>query len=160
MQLASRNDSEGFALRTLKNLEYLERKRSEERADVHLITQLTISLLGLIVFPWERKFKDHLKDVKLSTLGWPRWDIWKDDKGDCDTLEKLVFHIRNGVAHGHIEFTSDAYSSDSRELDKIIFNFKDRPRDKGPWNWCARINGADLREFCYQFVREVGNTIG
>ncbi len=160
MQLASRNDSEGFAVRTLKNLEYLECMRVKERADVHLITQLTISLLGLIVFPWERVFKQRLKNVRLDALGWPKWDVWKDDKGDCDTLNRLVCHIRNAVAHGHIEFTSDAYSSESRELDKVVFNFNDRPGDTGPWNWCARINGKDLREFCGRFVDEVVNTVG
>ena len=48
----SRNATEEFARRVRKNLDYIIRKRNEGE-DVHEVTQLVISLLGIIVFPWE-----------------------------------------------------------------------------------------------------------
>lgn len=53
IQLASRSDSHGFAQRTLKNLEYIE-KRRKAGDDVHVVTQRVLSLLGLVACPWER----------------------------------------------------------------------------------------------------------
>jgi len=154
MPLASRNESEGFAERTRKNLEYIERAE-KQGADVHVITQLANSLLGLVAFPWMESFQKSLEESKLGPLDWSQWDIWKDDEGDCVTLDKLVWHLRNAAAHRHIEFTSE-----SRKLEEVVFEFKDRPNDNQPYNWCARIRGTDLCDFCCRFVQKVVNTIG
>ncbi len=59
-----RNDAIVFARHTRVNLEYIESAR-QAQADVHLITQLANSLLGLVVF-WERNFVEHIKDVTLA----------------------------------------------------------------------------------------------
>lgn len=78
-----RNTTEGFARRIRKNLEFIisERRRG---ADVHEVTQLTTSLLGLIVFPWESHALGIMNSWRLSELeskGWPSWTILKDRDG-------------------------------------------------------------------------------
>ena len=50
--LASRNESLGFAHRTLVNLEYIEQTRKAGGDKAHVVTQRVVSLLGLIIFPW------------------------------------------------------------------------------------------------------------
>lgn len=62
MELASRNDSRGFADRTRKNLLFIE-QAYESGNDVHVVTQIVTSSLGLIVFPWE-----HEADVKIRNF--------------------------------------------------------------------------------------------
>jgi len=74
---ATRNDALEFGARTLKNLEYLERAR-QKGEDVHVVTHLANSLLGLIVFPVEKKFVRFILKQSLSDLtkkGWPSWSF-------------------------------------------------------------------------------------
>ena len=69
MEYYGRNTVWGFSARTLKNLAYLDAAR-DEGADVHVVTQLVTSLLGLIVFPYQ-EIKDsnytEFKAVHLSS---------------------------------------------------------------------------------------------
>ena len=54
--VATRNDPYAFALRTRKNLTYvLDAYR--HGADVHPINQVTCSLMGIVVFPWEHNLQ-------------------------------------------------------------------------------------------------------
>lgn len=152
MRLASRNECEGFAKRTRKNFEHIERVRKE--ADVHVITQLANSLFGLIVFPWEKEVKKRLEEMKLDAPGWPRWAEWEDLKGDCHTLDRLIKHLRNAIAHGRILFEFE-----SPDLDRVVFNFEDRDPKTDQLVWRGRIKGTELRAFCLQFVTEVVNTV-
>ena len=104
----SRNTTEGLAYRVRKNLDFIIKKRLEGE-DVHEITQLVISLLGLIVFPWEAGALKHLESLRLSELhaeGWPRWDITLDENGDTQTLGKLIRHLRNAASHRHLSLFS------------------------------------------------------
>ena len=50
MITVSRNDALGFAARTKQNLLMIE-KAFEAGEDVHVVTQLVVSLLGLVVYP-------------------------------------------------------------------------------------------------------------
>jgi len=78
MQFASRSLPLGFANRTRKNLEFIEEAYKEDK-DVHVVTQVAISLLGLIVFPKEKlSLEKHLNKISLNSLlqeGWPQWKI-------------------------------------------------------------------------------------
>lgn len=156
MLFVKRNDALRFAELTRQNLEYVENafKRGE---DVHVVTQLATSLLGLIVFPREKHFTEQVESLGLDTLvaqGWPRWQI---SKGTCETLGCLLRHLRNAVAHGRMTF-----SSDSRQLDEVVIKFEDidpHKRDK-PVNWIARIGAKDLRTFCDRFVDLLNERIG
>lgn len=67
MRYASRNDALEFARRTQKNLNHIE-VAFNSGEDVHLVTQLANSFLGLIVFPWERNLVEQLKGQSLDEL--------------------------------------------------------------------------------------------
>lgn len=77
MSLDGRNTLMGMAARVHKNLAFISESR-KKGADVHVVTQLLLSLLGLIVFPVET-IKENKSDVLQSTLrdleeaGWPHW---------------------------------------------------------------------------------------
>jgi hypothetical protein len=149
-----RNYALVFAQRTRANLEYLETafKAGEH---VHMVTQLVNSLLGLVVFLWEKNFVAHLYELKLDDLakqGWPRVEV---TLGECQSLGNLAHHLRNAVAHGRIKF-----SSDSRELSEVTIDIEDcKPHQSSPY-WSARMTAADLREFCLKFMALRDDTSG
>jgi hypothetical protein len=110
MVYASRNDAFGFAQRTRKNLAYIE-KTFAEGADVHVVTQLVVSLLGLVVFPTERNVVRRLKTLNLSeleSLGWPRWEF--ETTGDrpriYDRWPPSETADRAGANKNHIQINS------------------------------------------------------
>src|ERR1041384_2880455 len=100
MILASRNDSLGFAERTRKNLAFI-RMAAQHGQDVHIVTQLVNSMLGLLVFPWEEGVFSQAKQITFDTLVNDRWPSCKITTGTCATLYDLLRHLRNAVAHGH-----------------------------------------------------------
>lgn len=145
----SRNETAGFAQRVRKNLEFVIKERSEGK-EVHEVTQLVTSLLGIIVFPWEDEALGHLESVLLKDLeseGWTGWKILLDEKNDTKTLGKLIWHLRNAVSHRRIRF-----SSDDRDMHQVEIEFEDAPRQEAPINWRATINAADLKVFCDHFT--------
>jgi hypothetical protein len=153
----SRNTTEGFARRVRKNLAFIVKKRNEGE-DVHEVTQLVTSLLGLIIFPWEAGALQHLESLPLSELeaeGWPGWDIQLDDKGDTKSLGKLTGHLRNAACHRRLKF-----SSEHREMHKVEIEFEDAANKKSPPNWRAKINAADLAVFCERFTKRLEGLVG
>ena len=153
----SRNKTEGFARRVRKNLDFIIKKR-DENEDIHEVTQLAISLLGLIIFPWEANALQYLENLPLDELmskGWPKWDIQLDEKNDTKTLGKLTFHLRNAASHRRLKF-----SSDERDLHKVEIEFEDAPNKIAPPNWRAKINAADLKEFCDRFTKLLEDIVG
>ena len=154
MEHASRNDSLGFAQRTRENLEFIE-KASNCGHHVHFVTQLINSLLGLIVFPWERQIVERTKDLHLDALaqqGWPQFEVIT---GKCETLYDLLNRLRNAAAHSWITF-----SSDSLRLDEVEITFEDRKTKKLPPHWCACFAAQDLRTLCLRFTALIDDTIG
>lgn len=147
----------GFARRVRKNLDFIIKKRSETE-DVHEVTQLAISLLGLIIFPWEASALQHLESLTLRELeskGWPRWNILLDEKDDTKTLGKLTGHLRNAACHRRLKF-----SSDDPDMQKVEIEFEDAPNKKSPPNWRAKINAAELKEFCDRFTKLLEDLVG
>src|SRR5579871_4104882 len=67
--LISRQLSSGLAQRTLKNLEFMEEAHALGR-DVHIVTQMVNSLLGLLVFPVEKekRFFQAFSAVRLISF--------------------------------------------------------------------------------------------
>jgi hypothetical protein len=148
MALASRNDSLGFADRTKKNLLYIEQAKSHNQ-DVHIVTQIVNSSLGLIVFPWDRKADIEIRGKPLADLyksGWPVWDEAPPSKG----LGELIHGLRNGIAHGNVQF-----SSDDRAASKVVVTFGSKHED-----WHARISADNLKSFCLKFIEFIESTIG
>ncbi len=154
-----RNEALEFARRTRGNLTFIENAKAQG-ADVHAVTQLTLSLLGLIVFPKERLLLDETKKMTLNTMaskGWPTWTITRDDtKKGTSTLADIIYHLRNAVSHGRLVFTSD-----SPEIDDVAIIVEDKKgrEDAEPY-WRAQIGAHDLRTFCLHFLDFIDNTIG
>jgi len=147
-KLASRSDSLGFAERCKKNLLYIE-QAFQSHEDVHPVTQIITSSLGLIVFPWERKADQRLRGTRLYSLDesqWPQWAETKPSKG----LGELIHKLRNAIAHGNVSF-----SSDDRESRTVIVTFKSEDGD-----WRAAISAYDLRRFFFAFIQLIENEIG
>ena len=152
---ASRNDALGFAQRTRRNLEFLEGAYADGQ-DVHVVTQLINSLLGLVVMPTERKVLSRMHELHLADLyqhGWPHWQILI---GSSDTLAELTTKLRNAAAHSNVHFSSD--SREPTEVEIEAWNFR-RKEDKNP-NWRARITAPDLRLFCFRLTDLIEQTIG
>lgn len=153
--VASRNESLGFAQRTLQNLDHIEQARKAGDDDVHVITQRTVSLLGLIVFPWLEGFDESIKSKELRTLeeeGWPSWSFLQ---GESKTLGDLLRHLRNAIAHKRLRF-----SSDSRDPEEVRIEFADAKSDEATAYWRAEISADALLDFCRRFVALVEDTIG
>jgi len=151
---ASRNDSLGFAQRTLRNLECIEAAR-HAGADVHCVTQRVISLLGLVAYPWEAGFDESIKSQRLDTLVQEDWPTWTIQRGSVETLGDLVHHLRNAVAHRRVWF-----SSDSLDPGDVDVEFSDARTKTARPHWRAKIGANDLLAFCRKFIELVDDTIG
>jgi hypothetical protein len=150
-----RNHPLGFAERTSKNLQHIEAVYG--KANIHVVTQVANSLLGLIVFPWEKRLKKGLaKDVarkKLKALAKQGWPEWKINLGTSETLGDLVRHLRNAVAHGRMEF-----SSDHPDPSLVMVDVRDCEQGKTTPYWSAEIGAVELRDFCLKFIEVLGHS--
>ncbi len=139
-----RNTIEGFAHRVRKNLAYMS-KAASACEDVHIVTQLTCSLLGLIVFPYEHFKRNGFLDFHKRTMselaaeGWPRWTFHLDNS---HALDSHLFHLRNALSHRRVRF-----SSDGRVLADVVVTFSDRRPMEHADYWSASIDGVGLLEF-------------
>ncbi|WP_415403950.1 HEPN family nuclease [Tateyamaria sp. SN3-11] len=149
--MVSRNDPFGFALRTRKNLDAIlhAHKRGE---DVHPVTQVVSSLVGIVVFPWNHDpIGEHIKDRRLADV-FPNSEFKLTvDLGKINTIGQLWRTIRNAVSHRRVVF-----SNDSRELNEVEVTFFD-----GHWNRQQktldervriRLTGDQLLIFCYAIL--------
>jgi hypothetical protein len=151
-----RNTTEGFARRVRKNLEFVLRNRRQGE-DVHEVTQLTISLLGLIIFPWESNALGTMESwslLELEAQGWLHWDIPEDRNGETTTLGKLTYHLRNAASHRRLRF-----SSDGPDPEQVEIEFEDALPGK-PVDWRARIRASDLKDFCDRFSLSLEDLVG
>jgi hypothetical protein len=151
--LASRNQSLGFAQRTLRNLVTIEEARDAGK-DVHVVTQRVVSLVGVVVFPWAEGVEESIKARRLQQLGpgWPQWDVFL---GTSDTLGDLLWHLRNAISHRRLHF-----SSDSPDPGQVGIEFTDAPNQNAAANWGARIGADDLKLFLQKFIKLVDDSLG
>lgn len=154
----TRNEPLEFARRTRRNLEFIERAK-EEGECVHVVTQLTISLLGLVVFPKEKLLLNRTKTKTIENMraeGWPSWTITLDNdwKNPTRTLYDILRHLRNAVAHGRVTFTSD-----SGHLQEVAIIVEDKKQSNDPQPcWRAEIDGEHLRGFCLRLIEFIDST--
>ena len=151
----SRNDPRGFAARTRINLEIIEQTFAEKDSG-HVVTQLILSLLGLIVFPIEQ---DMFRTVAMKQLRDTdsKWVITplsgplpkKPPRFADGTVGNLLIHLRNAIAHSRVRFLGDA---DSRHLENVIIRFQDARLSKDLPYWQAQVKGGDLRGFCSELL--------
>ena len=155
-----RDDARDFARRTLKNLAYIQQAR-QQGVKVHLVTQLANSLLGLIVFPCADRTVIEPVEIRpldeLARDGWPLWSIQQDDdeKEETTTLGRLIYHLRNAIAHRRV-----AFSSDSPNLRDVTLHVHDAKSANAPVYWRASINAEDLLSFCERLAGFIDEALG
>jgi hypothetical protein len=164
-----RNTIEGFAERTRKNLRFIV-GAYDEGQDVHTVTQLINSLLGLIVYPYEFYGFERFDKLPLSEVypGQCPWDYSPIDGvvarrfAPPASFGALLRHVRNGIAHRNIRFGST--SRDLRDVDVVLWDSRPK-RDKSgkpvgyqPPHWCAKINAVDLEQFTEMLASMIGNS--
>jgi hypothetical protein len=126
------------------NLKFIEDRKTKNGP--YEVTQLINSFLGALAHPWEI-FKEELKSVSLAeaeSQGWPI--IIKEYQQDNNpkNLGDLLRLIRNGLAHGNIEFIPDS----NNEIRSIrIWN-----HERGERTWGANITVQEMRRFLDLFV--------
>ena len=136
-----------FAERTLKNLEFVEAAVNENAdSEIFEVTQLVNSMLGLLVFPRERFFK-QIPESPLQELranGWPIPKM-KGSPPRAQNLRDLVSCRRHGIAHCNVEFISDG-----RNLTGLrIWNYPPGSRTK---DWEAELGLSELRKIARKFI--------
>lgn len=146
--IPGRGETGGFAERTRRNLDFIVKAHDQQHADVHVVTQVVLSLLGIVVFPFERlaaRWQYNPSMTELEAAGWPRWR-YADGSRPPRTLWNLVGHLRHATAHSNI-----AFSSNSRLLHEVVITFTNNP-PHGKWKWEASIRGDELLTFCRLFL--------
>jgi hypothetical protein len=145
---ASRNDSLRFAEHTRKNLAFIQNAFASG-AEVHVVTQLVNSFLGLLLFPWEAGLLQHMEARPVETLveeGWPRWEIVAGER-QTPTLGRLIRYLRNGVSRKQIHF-----SSDSQVLSEVEITIWTSLRKGQRQNWVGSLRADDLHVFCWKLM--------
>ncbi|MFE7803039.1 HEPN family nuclease [Nocardia sp. NPDC057440] len=153
--ILGRHTVEGFAIRTRKNLDFMH-EAHEAGFDVHIVTHLVNSLVGLVVIPWERTLHDSYRQLALTELEQKKWPVWDhcDSAQPPTTLWELVHNLRHSVAHGRVAFSSDAYT-----LGEVEFTFTNIPPRNGP-RWDGRIQGDALFDFCQRLSKMLEGMVG
>lgn len=160
MLTISRNDPLGFAKRTWKNLEFIENAYSNHNSnpDVHVVTQIVNSMLGLIVFPYASQF-DSRAELIFKKVGCLRldnldsnlqlWNVQENTYNEkCEVLGDLIKHIRNGASHRRVRF-----SSDSPNPSCVFIEICDQDNSKKQKRWKASIRADHLLSFCLAFIK-------
>ena len=109
------NDFEyDFVERTLSNIEWIEKQNSIDNEnrnalDFYEVTNFINQCLGLIILPSQFSDKIFLKNFpqELSYYGVGDHIVNKIKDNKQKTLSNVMRHIRNGIAHGHIQQHSD-----------------------------------------------------
>jgi len=116
------------------------------------VTQLINSLLGVVVFPWERTVTEGFDQTPLSALVLQGWPAWKTFGKESKTLGQLVENLRHSIAHGNIRFSSN--SRVPAEVTVYVANFP----ISGPSTWEAEIQADELRQFVLKLILHIEQT--
>ena len=166
--MISRNEAMGIVARTQRNLVHMRVARNNG-ADVHEVTHLFNSLLGLVVIPWERELKGlSLLDVRMNELyeqGWPSVEPILDEYSvKTKTLKVFIRHLRNAVAHGSFRFegigSASADSHEPSEVKVILWDQRKVKNKQVVQQWKAEINGEDLYKVCDKFIQYIRDRVG
>ena len=134
-----------FIARTQKNLIAIECLK-EKGVEVYEVTQLLNSMLGLLIFPKERRLYEKIQPKSWDTMVEEGWPLPSGDNAHVSDLEELIRHMRNAVAHCKFNLTTD-----HDEISSIEFkSFRDRQRKRLLWTGVYDV--ASLRKFVYMFL--------
>jgi hypothetical protein len=179
-----RNDAEHFAENTSRNLEFVSRSWEEGSKEVHLVTQIVISVLGLIVFPWEWAYRakvvtEPTEPDLLARAGLPGIPVSASFEDDIsDPKEQLLTHLygegwpRWTVFLGSTDTLGELvyhlrnavshrrihFSSDSRNPAEVVIQFWDYQQGATDPYWSASITADQLAAFVSQFSNFLAET--
>lgn len=109
-----KNFEHDFVERTINNLKWIDTKNSIDKTNkdstiFYEFTNLINQCLGLILLPSQFSDKIFLKNFpqELSYYGVGDHIVNKIKNNKQKTLSNVMRHIRNGIAHGHIQQHSD-----------------------------------------------------
>jgi hypothetical protein len=147
-------ETRAFARRVRLNLDAIDAVASVAPSKAHQVTQLVLSLLGLIVLPRVNHYLEAAGDATLPSLaaeGWPTWTIAQDlsrrPDGAADTLGDLLWHLRSTVASGQIRMTAG-----DRPFADVSVYFDQQVAGGEIVTWSASIPAPDLRVFCVKLA--------
>ena len=147
-------ETRAFAHRVRLNLDAVDAVCTVAPAKAHQVTQLVLSLIGLIVLPHESHYLDaagHKTLGELSADGWPTWTIAHDlsrrPERTADTLADLLWHLRSTITSGQIRMTAG-----DRPFKDVSVYFDQQVAGRDINTWSASISAADLRVFCVKLV--------
>ena len=152
-------ETRAFAHRVRLNLEAVEAVVTVAPAKAHRVTQLVLTLLGLIVLPKASRYLDAAGPATLSELatqGWPTWSITQDSSrrpdGAADTLGDLLWHLRSTITAGQIRLTAG-----DRPFEDVAIYFDQQVAGGGISTWSASIPAPDLRVFCLKLAELIAS---
>jgi hypothetical protein len=134
--------------RTLDNLRAVE-KLSQEDKSVYEVTQLINSLLGLLVYPKERLRK--IPEITWETMIKEGWPLPTGEKAQVKDLKKLIWNMRNAVAHFNIELITN-----ENGIEGIRFkNYSSSDKDREKPLWIGEYRLEPLKRFVYMFLDHI-----
>ena len=128
-----------FIARTQKNLIAIECLK-DKGGEVYEVTQLLNSMLGLLIFPKERRLYEKIQPKSWDTMVEEGWPLPSEDYSHVSDLEQLITNMRNAVAHCKFNLTTDHDEISSIEFRDI------------PSLWTGVYDVASLRKFVYMFL--------
>lgn len=112
------------------------------------VTDLINSSLGLFVFP-EQKFFEKISDDFVSPELFDELKSNTENKyGEENNLKNICNHIRNGIAHFHLEFEAK-----DNEISKIIIN--DKPPKSEIYKFKISFSIELLEKFFFEFSQAI-----
>jgi hypothetical protein len=133
--------------RSMANLEIVEAHAGP--SGPYEITQLVNTFLGALAHPFEA-MRDDLLNLAVAdavNLGWPSIARERPTDREPSSVSDLIRLMRNGVAHGNIEFLSDGKG----QIHAIrLWNTDTRTRAR---TWGAVVTIKDMRHLFVSFVK-------
>jgi hypothetical protein len=147
-------ETRAFANRVRLNLDAIDAVVSVAPAKAHQVTQLVLTLIGLIVLPRESHYLEAAGDRTMADLaaqGWPTWTIAHDlsrrPGASADTLGDLLWHLRSPISSGQIRMTAG-----DRPFAEVSIYFDQQVAGGEIVTWSASIAAPDLRVFCIKLA--------
>ncbi len=131
--------------RSMANLAFVEAHSGPEGP--YEVTQLVNTFLGALAHPFEA-MRDDLMSLSVAdaaVLGWPKIERERPTDSEPESFGDLIRLLRNGFAHGNLEFLSDGQG----QIGAVrIWNANHR----GARTWGAVLKVDDMRRFIGLFV--------
>ena len=132
--------------RTMFNLQFV--KAHADKAGPFEVVQLMNSFTGAMVHPWEaiskansQKFRG-ISITEARNRDWPVVEKEFENDVDPSSYRELLQWMRNGIAHGNLEFEGESGS-----ITRVrIWNERNGRR-----HWGAILNVQDMEDFLWLF---------